>query len=44
MLTVGDKIPEFKVQAAVSLEKGKEFQEISNKVWECSSKWEVHFF
>jgi len=29
MLTVGDTFPEFALQAAVSLEKGKEFQEIT---------------
>src|SRR5689334_17727376 len=42
MLTVGDKLPEFKLQAAVSLEKGKEFKEITNKDY--SGKWKVLFF
>lgn len=42
MLTVGDKFPEFKLQAVVSTEKGKEFQEISNESF--SGKWKVVFF
>lgn len=42
MLTVGDKFPEFKLQAAVSLEKGKEFQEITEASF--SGKWKVVFF
>jgi lipoyl-dependent peroxiredoxin subunit C len=42
MLTVGDKIPEFKVTAVVSLEKGKEFQQISDKDYK--GKWKVIFF
>ena len=29
MLTVGDRFPEFRLQAAVGLEQGREFQEIS---------------
>ena len=29
MLTVGDRIPEFKLQAVVGLEPGKEFREIA---------------
>jgi len=41
MLTVGDKFPEFKLQAAVSLEKGKEFEEISNTSY--PGKWTVLF-
>ena len=42
MLTVGDKLPAFRLQAVVSTEKGKEFQEIT----EASSpgKWQVLFF
>lgn len=31
MLTIGDKLPEFNVQACVSLEKGKEFAAITNE-------------
>ncbi|MCI0572270.1 MAG: peroxiredoxin [Myxococcaceae bacterium] len=42
MLSVGDKFPEFKLQAAVSLEKGKEFQELSDKSHQ--GKWKVYFF
>ena len=42
MLTVGDKFPEFQLQAVVSLEKGKEFQTISNDTY--ADKWQVVFF
>jgi len=42
MLTVGDKLPAFKLQAVVSLEKGKEFQEITDTSFE--GKWQVLFF
>lgn len=42
MLGIGQKFPEFKVQAAVSLEKGKEFQEYSNE--KLKGKWNVVFF
>jgi lipoyl-dependent peroxiredoxin subunit C len=42
MLTVGDKLPEFKLQAVVSLEKGKEFHEISDRDYK--GKWKVLFF
>jgi peroxiredoxin (alkyl hydroperoxide reductase subunit C) len=42
LLTIGDKLPEFKLQATVSREKGKEFQEITNKSY--SGKWLVLFF
>jgi peroxiredoxin (alkyl hydroperoxide reductase subunit C) len=42
MLTVGDKFPEFALQAAVSLEKGKEFQEITNTSYR--DRWKVVFF
>ena len=31
MLTVGDKIPKFKLQAVVSLESGQEFREITHE-------------
>src|ERR1700754_4116823 len=41
MLTVGDKLPEFKLQAAVSLEAGKEFTEITDQAYE--GKWKVLF-
>jgi lipoyl-dependent peroxiredoxin subunit C len=42
MLTVGDKFPEFKLQAVVSLDKGKEFAEVTNESYE--GKWKVVFF
>jgi peroxiredoxin (alkyl hydroperoxide reductase subunit C) len=42
MLTVGDKFPEFALQAAVSLEKGKEFETITHSTYE--GKWTVVFF
>lgn len=42
MLTVGDTLPSFKLQACVSREKGKEFAEITDKSFE--GKWKVLFF
>jgi alkyl hydroperoxide reductase subunit AhpC len=42
MLTIGDRFPEFKQTAVVSLEKGKEFQEISSS--DHPGKWKVVFF
>ena len=42
MLTVGDQFPEFALQAAVSLEKGREFQEISHQSY--PGQWKVVFF
>ena len=42
MLTVGDKLPEFNLKATVSLDKGKEFADISNTTYE--GKWQVLFF
>lgn len=42
MLTVGDKFPEFNLQACVSRDAGKEFAEISNKTY--AGKWQVIFF
>src|SRR5476651_2150620 len=41
MLTVGDKLPDFNLLSVVSLEKGKEFKEISNKRF--NGKWIVLF-
>ena len=41
MLTVGDTLPAFKLQAAVSLDKGKEFHEITDKSY--AGKWLVLF-
>jgi len=42
MLTVGDTLPHFKLQSVVSLEKGKEFREISDQ--DFPGKWKVLFF
>ena len=41
MLTVGDKFPEFDLTACVSLEKGKEFEQINHKTYE--GKWKIVF-
>lgn len=42
MLTIGDKFPNFNLKAAVSLEKGKEFADITNESYK--DKWKVLFF
>jgi len=42
MLTVGDKFPAFKMKGVVTLEKGKEFAEISSESFPGS--WKVVFF
>lgn len=42
MLTIGDKFPNFNLKAAVSLEKGKEFADITNASY--PDKWKVVFF
>jgi alkyl hydroperoxide reductase subunit AhpC len=42
MLTVGDKVPSFKLQAVVGLEANKEFTEITNE--SAPGKWKVVFF
>jgi alkyl hydroperoxide reductase subunit AhpC len=42
MLTIGDQFPSFSVKAVVSLENGKQFQDISDKTYE--GKWKVYFF
>lgn len=42
MLGIGEKFPDFKVTATVSLEKGKEFKEITNEDY--AGKWKVYFF
>jgi len=42
MLTVGEKFPNYKLNAVVSLEKGKEFQEITEKTHR--GRWQVIFF
>ncbi len=42
MLSVGEKFPSFSVTAAVSLEKGKEFETITEESY--PGKWKVYFF
>jgi len=42
MLTVGDRFPEFKLQAVVSTAQGKEFAELGNA--DMKGKWSVVFF
>ncbi len=42
MLGVGQKFPAFSLQATVSTDPGKAFQEITNKTYE--GKWVVYFF
>jgi len=42
MLGVGEKFPEFSVKATVGLEKGKEFDTITNESY--PGKWKVYFF
>jgi len=42
MLTVGEKFPDFKLQAVVSLDRGKEFETITQESF--SGKWQVVFF
>jgi lipoyl-dependent peroxiredoxin subunit C len=41
MLTIGDKLPEFNLNACVSLEEGKQFQPITNTT--NKGKWQVLF-
>ncbi len=42
MLGVGDKFPQFATKATVSLEKGKEFTDITDQSF--GGKWKVYFF
>jgi alkyl hydroperoxide reductase subunit AhpC len=42
MLTVGDKLPPFRLTSVVSLEPGKEFEEITSESY--AGKWRVLFF
>jgi lipoyl-dependent peroxiredoxin subunit C len=42
MLTVGDRFPEFDLTSVVSLEKGQEFEQVSNQSHE--GQWKVVFF
>ena len=42
MLTIGDKLPAFNLTSVVSIEKGKEFEQITNDSYE--GKWKVLFF
>ena len=41
MLSIGEKFPEFKLQACVSIEKDKEFQEISSE--SIRGKWLIFY-
>lgn len=41
MLTIGDKFPQFKAQAVVSMEKGKEFQTVTNDSY--AGKWLIFY-
>ena len=42
MLTVGDRFPEFKLQAVVSTDKGKEFKDVGSTDY--AGQWKVVFF
>ncbi len=42
MLTIGDKFPAFKLTSVVSVEKGKEFQDITDESYK--GKWQIVFF
>lgn len=42
MLTVGDSLPPFQLQSVISLEKGKEFRELTEK--DFAGQWKVLFF
>jgi peroxiredoxin (alkyl hydroperoxide reductase subunit C) len=42
MLGVGEKFPDYSLQAVVSLEKGEQFINITNESYE--GKWKVYFF
>ena len=42
MLTIGDALPEFALQSVVSLEKGKEFQEVTQRSF--PGQWLVLFY
>ncbi len=42
MLTVGDTLPRFNLQSVVSLEKGREFQDITSETF--TDKWLVLFY
>lgn len=42
MMTIGQKLPEFKLQSVVSTEPGNEFREITNESYK--GQWQVLFF
>ena len=42
MLTIGDTFPSFAAKAVTSLDKGKEFSELTERSYE--GKWKVYFF
>lgn len=43
-MNVGQKFPDFKKKAVVSLEQGKEFQEVDNSIHTKDGKWLVMYF
>lgn len=44
VLSIGSKFPQFNKQAVISIEKGKEFKEITNELYEAKGKWMVQFW
>ena len=42
MLGIGQKFPDYKMQACVSIEAGKEFKELTNQA--AKGKWAIYFF
>ena len=44
VISVGSEFPAFKKKAVVSLEKGNEFQEITNEAATAEGKWMVMFW
>ncbi len=44
VISVGSQFPNFKKKAVVSIEKGKEFTEISNEIASAEGKWMVMFW
>jgi peroxiredoxin (alkyl hydroperoxide reductase subunit C) len=44
MISIGQKFPDFELEACVSREKGKEFQMVSSTELRKGGKWLVVFF
>ena len=44
VISIGSKFPQFKKQAVVSTEKGKEFEDITNEIHTTKGKWMVQFW